>query len=307
MKKKEGLFDSSCVGQKIQYYIYEPKQTPIAIIQLSHGMCEYVERYEEFALDCCNKGIIFCGHDHLGHGNTGKYNNSFGYFSPKDGDQYVVEDLHIFTTIMKEKYPGIPCFLFGHSMGSFIARSYLSKYEKDIQGCIICGTAGKNPLSGIGCILCKALGMVKGGRNSSKLINNMALGAYNKGFKKETGVEWLSRDEQICQKYIRDPYCTFSFSIHAYRDLFKLLTTVNEDSWYTSFAVEFPVFLVAGDKDPVGENGKGVREVYDHLIQTGHKNVELKLYQDARHELLNEINKEEVSNDFMEWVLKYCS
>lgn len=306
MKKIEAMYDSSCGNQKIQYYIYEPATPPVAIIQVSHGMCEYVERYEEFALYCSQHGIIFCGNDHLGHGNTGKYNNSFGYFSEKEGERYLVEDVHLLTNIIKEKYPNIPCFLFGHSMGSFIARSYLSSYASDIQGCIICGTAGKNPLSGVGIHLARFIGIMKGGKRSSKLINGMALGAYNKGFENVTGVEWLTRDESVCLKYIRDPYCTFPFSNYAYRDLFKLLTAVNQEEWYHSFSKDIPLFIVAGDKDPVGNNGLGVKQVYDDLVKTNHHNVTLKLYEDCRHEILNELNKEEVSNDFYEWVMKHC-
>lgn len=305
MTKTTGTFNSSNSPLKIKYYIYEPKGEIKGIVQLSHGMSEYVERYEEFAKFITKQGFIFCGNDHLGHGNTGAIDGTFGTFAKKDGYKYLVEDVHIFTKIMKKKYGKLPFFLFGHSMGSFIARNYLSKYSDELTGCIICGTSGKNPINSLGVVLTKAVSMAKGHTYQYPLLDKMAFGSYNERFTVKTGYEWLSRDEAICQKYIEDPFCNFSFSTSGFRDLMTLLGNCNKKSWYSSFSLTLPLLLISGDEDPVGSYGEGVAQVFLDLKRAQHNDVQLKLYKDARHELLNETNKEEVSHDILNWLEKY--
>lgn len=301
--KSSGTFNSSNGKDLISYFIYTPKTKVKAIFQLSHGMCEFVERYRGFAKFLCENGILFCGNDHLGHGRSVASSDDLGYFGDKDGYKFLCKDLHRFTVIMKKKYPNTPYFLFGHSMGSFIARAYVAKFGNEIDGAIFCGTSGGRFLSFLGLVFPKMTATIKGKKYRSKLINKIAFMNYNKKFKgDENGNSWLTRDKSLLERFTGSEFSNFTFTVSAFEDLMKLLTFISSKYWYSLVPKELPIFLISGGDDPLGDYGKGVEKVYNKLKDNDVKNVSLKIYEGARHEILNEINKEEVYEDILEFI-----
>ena len=224
-QKSVGHFASSDGKSTVCCYFYEPIDCePEGILQISHGMCEYLERYEDFAGYLCNQGFIVCGNDHLGHGNTAASAEELGFFGEKGGAGLLVEDLHRMTQFAKQRYPGLPYFLFGHSMGSFIARMYLSSYASELTGAVICGTTGGNPAAGLGAFLAGQIAALKGPRHRSKMLTKMAFGSYNRHFDTPKSPNaWISRDADVVARYDQDPFCTFTFTAAAYRELFTLV------------------------------------------------------------------------------------
>lgn len=299
---KKIRFPSADGQRMVTGWIYSPNAEAVGILQLSHGMCEYIGRYEHFIEDLVRNGFVVCGHDHIGHGASSEM-EEYGYFGPKDGWTNLVQDLHTMTGIVKESYPGLPCFLFGHSMGSFVSRLYLSSFSYELTGVILCGTGGPNPMAGVGIPVCRLVSMVCGKKHRSKLLDRLAFGAYNKKIQPQrTKQDWLTRDETVVDRYRNDPKCMFLFTAAGYGDLSKLSQKANCSAWYQSLDRNLPMFLISGDMDPVGDYGHGVEQVYDRLKQIGISDVALKLYPGARHELLNETNYDEVLEDILQWI-----
>ena len=302
-KKSSNTFKSSNHSSNITYYIYEPLTTPKAIVQISHGMCEYIERYEHFIDFLTGHGFIVCGNDHLGHGKSAGSKDKLGYFAPENGWSCLPDDLSILTKLIKERYPNLPIFLFGHSMGSFISRIYITRYSDLINGVIICGTSGSNPLIGAGKVIINLVKKIKGPFHRSNLIRLLMFGTYNNKFEKpRTEYDWLTRDPAIIDTYIKDDYCNFIFTSSAFYDLATLLDTVSQDSWYHAVPKKLPFYLISGDMDPVGNWGKGIEEVRTRLKKENLEDFSSKFYKDLRHELLNEIGKEEVYEDVLIWL-----
>lgn len=270
-----------------------------AILQISHGMAEYTDRYIEVAEFLAANGYAVFMDDHEGHGKSINKEEDLGYFCDKDGNEKIVDDLYSVSELAKKNYPGVKLILWGHSMGSFMARRYTEKYPKSADAAIFCGTAGANPAAAIGAAMANAIKAIKGKNHKSPFLNNLAFGAYNKKFEEKTGYEWLSVNEENVTKYVADPLCGYLFSAEAYRDLFNLLASVNTKDWYNAVPKKLPILLIAGEMDPVGNYGKGVTEVYDKLKESGHKNVEMKLYPGLRHEIHNEKERQEVYNDIL--------
>ncbi|MBQ8590927.1 MAG: lysophospholipase [Firmicutes bacterium] len=309
--KETGRFTGSNGISTIQYYIYHPQENtqvleqPRAIVQISHGMCEFIERYEHFAEFLNEHGILVCGNDHAGHGASVNSMEDFGFFGEQDGWKHMVDDLRQLTVIVKKRYPGVPYFLLGHSMGSFLARVYLSWYAKELDGALIVGTSGPNPALPASFPITKAMIALKGKRYRSDMIRNIAFGTYNVKFKpKRTEHDWLSRDEKVVDTFEADPRCTFTFTLQGFLDLFSMLKFVSDKSWASMVPATLPVILLSGKMDPVGQYGKGVKEVHDRLAFAGVKDLKMQLYEGCRHEILNETNKETVYADVLDWIEK---
>lgn len=284
--------------------IYTPKNVERVkgIIQISHGMCEYIEKYEEFIKYMLDKGYIVCGNNHLGHGIKIKKEDR-GFFADNDGYKYMIEDLYLLTKIVKEKYPNIPYFIFGHSMGSFIARIYISKYAKDINGAVIMGTGTLNKLVPTGIKLADMIISRKGKMYRSKMLTNMVIGEFNKKFKpNKSKYDWLSSDEKMLPIYENDEVGDFVFTVSGYKDLFNLNILANDKDTFEKTPKDLPIFILSGNEDPVGDSGVGVLEVYKNYIDTDHVNVKVKLYPNLRHELLNEICREKIYDDIVGWI-----
>lgn len=288
---------STVPGRTLHGFRCVPEGQVRAVLQLSHGMVEYIDRYRPLAEYLADRGILVTGHDHLGHGASIRTKEDYGYFAEPDGNRAVLADLHAVTVLTKELYPNLPYFLLGHSMGSFVARDFLAKYGYKLQGALISGTSGGNSLAGLGIAVAKALIFLTGGKRPSRLLTAMAFGSYNKRFEKRTRYDWLSRDEAVVDAYIADAYCNFMFTARGYLDLFTVLRRVSQPEWAGCVPKELPVLLFAGEEDPVGDYGQGVKAVYDRLQRAGLRRVELKLYPGGRHEMLNEINRQEVYAD----------
>ena len=297
---RQDTFLSSNGKDMVAYSVYEP-QRPRAVVQISHGMCEYMGRYDEFARFLCDKGFVVCGNDHLGHGQSAGTPDQRGYMG-KNGWRYMVEDVHILTGLIKKQYPALPYFLLGHSMGSFIARAYLSRYGRELAGAVIMGTSGGNPLSGLGIGVERILTRLYGPGHRSRLLQGMAFSAYNRRFPGEGGSAWLTRDREITRKYDQDENCNFVFTTDGFDNLFHLLRFVSRKDWAGTVPKDLPLILLSGEDDPVGDYGRGVLKVNRRLKAAGISDLTCKLYPKGRHELLNETNRHEVYEDIAHWL-----
>ena len=308
MIKEQRITYKSCRTDRdidISAYFYLPEGEIKGIVQLSHGMCEYVERYEDLAEFLTKNGYVFCGNDHLGHGRTGEDSGEFGYFGEKDGWKCLSKDVHNLTFIAQERFPGVPLILLGHSMGSFVARDYAAKYGYDIDALILSGTSGGETFIDVGIKLADRIAKRKGEKYVSSILNRAAFSGYNRGKSGgKTGFEWLSRDREVCERYIADKWCAFIFTAAGFRDLFSLLKSVSTEEWAENVPQNLPIYIFSGDDDPVGGHGKGVLKVEKLLKETGHRDVELKLYEGGRHEMRNETNREEVKEDILKFLEK---
>ena len=274
------------------------------MVQLAHGMIDYVGRYRELAEYLAAEGFAFAGNHHLGHGKTAKDENDLGYFAKKDGVPLLLSDMHRMNKNIRELFPQTPIILMGHSMGSFLARLYAEKYPHTIAGLIIHGSAGPNPLLPFGKALAKFMKLFKGERHRSAFVKSLALGAYNKKFPKEEGEwAWLTREIPLVAGRSSDKYTSFDFTLSAYIDLFTMLRECNSSSWFKKYPKDLKTLIISGDNDPVGNYGKGPDYIYKHLIVEGVGDVVLKMYGGARHELFNETNRCEVFSDLTSWLL----
>ena len=278
--------------------------TPSAILQIAHGMAEHVERYDEFARFLNERGIFVVGSDHRGHGQTGKKTGLMGYFAKSHGFDRVVDDLHEVNEWIQKEYRDIPVFLMGHSMGSFLARRYIQKYATSINGVIIMGTGGNPGLAAkVGKLIARWEMKRHGPTKPSERLDKMAFGTYNKNIPDpKTPFDWLSRDEKEVDKYIEDPLCGFVCSSGFFYDLFTGLELIHHNTLIQSIPKQLPVLIISGDQDPVGDYSQGVQNVIDQYKKFGLENLTSKFYEGARHELLNETNKEEVYEDIYEWL-----
>lgn len=305
MKEIKGHFPSTTGLCDIHFYIYTPEQ-PKALVMLSHGMCEYFERYKPFAEFLCANDIALCGNDHIGHGNSIRDENMLGYFGTENGYINMVRDLHRMKTILDEKYPDIPHFLMGHSMGSFLTRIYISKYgETDkFSGFIVSGTAGgitgSAPLERVIDVAGRRHGELYRHRFGAKMV----YGVFNlRTQNHRTLNDWLSRDDEQVDKFNADPKCNFLFTMAGYRDLVNALLCCNTSAVIENTPTDLPMLFISGGMDPIGEYGSGVRHAAARYLEHGCE-ANLRIYREARHELLFELNRKEVMEDILEFLVK---
>lgn len=289
--------------------LYTPKSAEVrGIIQIAHGMVDHIGRYKNIADYFCKRAYVVAGNDHLGHGKTAENEGDYGYFAKNGGVGYVIRDMHKLNRILRETYRNVPIVMLGHSMGSFLCRLYAVKYPHTLAGVIIHGTAGRNPLSGVARLLSSLIILFRGDKYRSKLLKSVSTGSYHKHFPKEEGASsWLTADTAELCKYKDDPYTSFTFTVSGYRDLFTMLSESNSRAWFQAYPKGMPTLIMSGEDDPVGNFGKGVNQVYKQLLVKGALDLELKLYPDARHELFNELKREEYFADiltFTERVIK---
>lgn len=299
--QKEALHFRSADGKtNSAMWIYTPAAYPKAVIQLSHGMCEYIGRYERMIDVLAAAGYAVSGNDHLGHGDTSP--DSRGFIAEKDGCRLLLADLLTVNQITRERFPDIPYFLLGHSMGSFLARWFAEINPRAQDALILSGTGGPSPLMPVGKQLARLLSAVRGPGYVSKFMVKVSTGSYSRGIE-DTGSPsvWLSRDPAVWKAYDGDEKCNFSFTVSAYRDLLTAYTHVNAGAWAKSLRKDMPVLLYAGDNDPVGDYGRGVTAVYQRLRAAGMADVSIRLYPGGRHEMHNEINREAVFDDLIAW------
>ena len=274
-----------------------------AVVQLAHGVSEHSGRYARLAEALTDAGYAVYGADHRGHGGTGVEADR-GYFADRDGWATIVDDLRAVTRYAQGESPGLPVFLVGHSMGSFLARSYVIEDGRDLAGLVLSGTGGDPGLLGrVGMGIGKALALVRGRRHVSATLDKMSFSRFNSAFEPiRTQNDWLSRDEAEVDKYLNDETCGRIPTVGLYVDMVGGLFEVNDARKVAAIRRDLPVLLLSGDRCQVGENGKGPRAVRDQLLQAGVTDVTLTLYPDARHEIFNETNRDEVTADLIAWL-----
>ncbi|MBN1883013.1 MAG: lysophospholipase [Deltaproteobacteria bacterium] len=293
-------------GAEIFVYTWKPddEKDVKAVIQIAHGMAEHAARYERFANALVDEGFAVYADDHRGHGKTAGSLDRAGFFADEDGWQKVVDDLAMITDHMEKEYPKAPVFFFGHSMGSMLGRTYLLQHGKRLSGAILSGTMGDPGLLGkLGVLVAKRECKKKGRNTPSELLAKLSFGKFNNAFKPaRTEFDWLSRDEAEVDKYVDDPYCGFVFSAGGFLDMLTAMPLLFKPEGVARMPKTLPIYLFSGEKDPVGNNGKGVREVYNLYKKAGIEDVSIKLYENGRHEMLNETNRKEVFSDVIGWL-----
>lgn len=304
-------FSSADKEHKINAVMWKPTGKAVGIIQIVHGMIEYIERYDEFAKYLNSLGFVVVGHDHLGHGYSINDKDDYGYVAKKHPDVVLIKDIHRLRRIITKKYPELPYFIMGHSMGSYLTRRYISKYGDNIRGAIIMGTGEEKNSSLVGGLaLIELMALVKGWRYRSTFVRNLT---YTKPYKKysldgsDKSNSWLTRDVEKVEKYYADERCSFTFTINGYKALLRTVYFDNKKKNIKKIPKDMAILFVSGAEDPVGGLGVGTTNVYEKFCQAGILEVRLKLYEDARHEPLNEINRDEVMTDIGEWLSRYVN
>lgn len=305
--KTEYYFNSSNGKNKLHMVVWKPSGEIKAVLQISHGMTEHIERYDRFAAFLAEKGYLVAGNDHLGHGKSVSGTDEFGYFNAADGSDAAVKDLHEVTERIKGEYPGVPYFVMGHSMGSFFIRRYIMIYGREVDGAILMGTGNPSHLKiWAGKLAVAVLKPIKGEKYRSLFVKKMGFLGYNKKFQPvRTENDWLTKDTKIIDAYLLDESCTFTFTLNGYETLFNTLSFIENPKNIKKIPKKLPVFLVSGTDDPVGGNGREVYRVYQTYKTQGLADIKWKLYPGDRHELLNEIDFETVYQDLWKWLEKH--
>lgn len=288
----------------IHAFEWIPQGEVKAVLQICHGMVEYIDRYHEFADFLCSQGFYVVGHDHLGHGKSIASEKNLGFFHEKNGNEFVISDIHKLHEMTLEKYPDVPYFIMGHSMGSFLVRQYLGTYENNFAGAIIMGTGSQpSALLMAGKLMCRSIALFRGWKYKSKLIDGMAAGGYAKHFKEEANTSsWIAKNPEVVEKYGNDPLCGYMFTVNGYYHMFSGMKKMNALEKKGSIRKDLPVFFVAGKEDPVGDFGVSVEKVYRKYQDSGIADVSMKLYEGDRHEILNECDKAKVYEDLLVWM-----
>jgi len=308
MKSETFTFKASD-GVQIFTYKWIPDDASVVkgAVQIAHGMAEHAARYERFAEALTKAGYAVYANDHRGHGKTAGSQEEIGYFADENGWGKVVEDMHTLTGIIKKEFPKKPIFLFGHSMGSFLSRHYSMLYANELSGLVISGTGGDPGIIGkIGLLIAKMDARIHGKKAKSEIMNKLSFGAFNGAFKpNRTDYDWLSRDNAEVDKYISDPLCGTVFTAGFFCDMLGGIGYINKKENIAKIPKNLPIHIFSGAKDPVGASTKGVTRVFKALKSAGIGDLTLKFYKDGRHEMLNEINQDEVFNDVIAWTNKH--
>lgn len=302
--KQEFYYLSADQKTRIHALEWKPEGEVKAVLQICHGMVEYIGRYDGFAEYLRQRGFYVVGHDHLGHGNSVDSEKQLGFFHETCGNQYVIADIHRLRKMTEKKYRGIPYFMLGHSMGSFLLRQYLTMRGEGLAGAVIMGT-GHMPygLLAAGQMLCRSIAAVKGWDYRSEFVNRLGMGGYNRQFEpSESGKDWITSDEDMRRAYEADPLCSFIFTVNGYYQMFEGMKKTAGKKAAEQIPKGLPVFFVSGAEDPVGENGKGVRKVFGQYQAAGIRDVQIKLYPNDRHEILNEKDRLAVFEDLYQWM-----
>ena len=297
-------FDS-CGAGKIHGCRWTPDGEVKAVVQIVHGIAEFVERYDTFAQYLNSQGFLVVAEDHMGHGQSINGEGIRGYFH--GGWFNAVADTYRLLEDTKKEFPDIPYILFGHSMGSFMARTILCKYpDSGIAGAIICGT-GWQPTCAMPALIkvVEAVCKKTGETNVSEKLQGMVFGSYNNKVEHpRTDYDWLTRDTKIVDAYIHHPLCGFSGSCGLLREMMKGIYYIQKPENLAAMRKDLPVFFIAGGDDPVGSYGKGVRQAAEAFKKAGMTDVSVRIYPLCRHEILNEINKEEIFENVVQWIEK---
>ena len=306
MKKREFYYPSADGKTQIHAMEWKPEGDPVCILQIVHGMAEYADRYDRLARFLAERGILTAAHDHLGHGKSVGKDHPYGYFCRENAPDVLVEDVHALRIKTQEGRRELPYLMLGHSMGSFILRNYLCRYGEGLAGAVIMGT-GMQPegLLRVSLKLTRILKALQGEKHKSGLLNALAFGSYDRKIPRpSSAMDWLSRDEEEVAKYNADPLCGFTFTVNGFETLFTLIDRLYDEKRLAGLPKHIPVRFLSGEMDPVGDYGRAVRRVYDSFLRLGMTDVSMKLYENDRHELVNEADRDQVCKDLYEWIMK---
>ena len=297
-------FQSSTGRTSIHALKCVPDSKPRAVVQIAHGIAEHIDRYRPFMEFLADNGFVVAGNDHLGHGKSIRVPEEQGFFAEKDGWWRVVDDMDKLHDIMSNEYPELPYVLFGHSMGSFLTRTYLIKHPDKYDGVILSGTGHQSPALVLGGnAAASVMAKLNGAMGDGAKLDSLAFGTYlNKIENPRTKFDWLSRDTEQVDKYIADPLCGFVGKIGLYRDMMQGIKFITDKKNIAQMNKEKPVYFMSGDGDPVGDYGKGVERAYKAFCDAGLHDVFMRLYPGGRHEMLNETNKEQVYQNILSWL-----
>lgn len=305
---KEFYFPSSDSSSRIHAAEWTPGElAPVGVLQIAHGIAEYGMRYAPFAEFMTAHGFVVVANDHLGHGLSAEKGAETIFFGERDGWQHAVDDMYALRCLMNEKYPDLPYFLMGHSMGSFLTRTYLIRYPGTVDAAIIVGTGQQSPLllAG-GTAVAEAAGRLHGFRSYSPRVEALAFGAYNRAFSpNRTNCDWLSVSDNNVDSYLADPLCGGKVSIGLFRDMLGGLRFIGTQKNVNAMDTATPILFLSGEKDPVGDMGKGVRKAFESFRRAGVRDTELRLYKGLRHEILNEDCRAVVYNDVWDWIERH--
>lgn len=295
-------------SDQLKLHVYEwlpDKQADIkAMVLIAHGMAEHGARYAPFAEFLTQKGYAVFANDHRGHGKTAGDLEHVGFLAPKRGWELLLEDFKRIASTLKEKHPDQDLYLLGHSMGSFIVRTVILDRQLPVKGAIISGTADDPGLLGqAGMLIAGLLKMIYPANPPSPLMDQLSFGAFNKPFKpNRTKFDWLSRNEERVDLYVEDPYCGGVFTSGFFQDMLGGLTFISKQKSINQTPRDLPMLFFSGDQDPVGNQGKGVGKVFNRYQAAGMTQISLKLFEGGRHEMLNEVNRDEVYQLVLDWL-----
>ena len=304
MVRNEFTFLSADGKTPIHAVEWLPEGQARAVLQISHGVSEYILRYEPFAEYLTAQGFAVAGHDHLGHGQSVAEGSARLYFGPRGSWNWVVDDIDQRRNLAKAKFPQVPYFLMGHSMGSFLARTYLIRYPCAVDAAVIMGTGQMSPaiIAGGKAVAAEEAHRV-GEDQTSSLVDKLAFGAYNKRFApNRTGFDWLSLNQDNVDRYMADPLCGGNATIGLFREMLGGLSFIAKPENLKRMNLNIPVLFISGEMDPVGDCGKGVKRAFESFRKAGVRDVSLKLYPELRHEILNETCRETVYEDIYQWL-----
>lgn len=306
MRKEEYYLLSSDEITNLHYTVWYPDiDKPKAVVQIIHGMCEHINRYEDFALFLNSHGIAVIGHDLLGHGLSVTSVENLGFFSSKYGNRNNINDIHNIHKLCLELFPNNHYFILGHSMGSFLLRQYLHTFRaEELSGAVIMGTGHESGnLVKIGGLLAKSLCRIYGKKDRSRLLHQLTIGKNNKAFQQENSkFSWLTSDKNEQKKYSEDPLCMFRFTVSAYRDMLYGISTLYLPKNLAKMNKKLPILFTSGTMDPIGNYGANVEKVYSSYKAHSFHDLTLKLWRGMRHEVLHETDKESVFNYLLDWI-----
>ena len=301
---RDFFYASSTGNNEIHARICTPVGKPKGVIQIVHGIAEHINRYDDFMTFLAENEYVAVGNDHLGHGQSAARLDELGIFAEDNGWDYAVRDMDLLRDRVREEYHDVPYIFFGHSMGSFLTRTYIIQHPDKYDAAILSGTGQQSPaLVNAGFLAANMSVKLKGSHASGQMLNDMAFGSYCKKIvNPRTPFDWLSRVPEEVDKYIADPKCGFVCKCSLYRDMMGGLKFLTRQSNIDKMNKDAPIYFMSGAEDPVGDYGAGVEKAYKAFCRAGLHDVSIRLYPGGRHEMLNEENREEVKRDILQWL-----